>query len=141
MGELTDRDYRALAGFRFAVRKFLHFSEEAVRQEDLEPHQHQVLLAIRALDGAGPTIGQLAEHLLVRHHSAVGLIDRLEQRGLVERVRTDTDRRQVRVQLTPRGSEKLHRLASAHRAELLTFGPQLLEALRVVLEEEHETDR
>src|SRR6516165_9494276 len=93
---LTDQDYRALADFRYRVRRFLHFSEEAARRESLEPHQHQMLLAIRALDaGGGPTVGKLAEYLLIRHHSAVGLVDRLAGRGLAKRVRTGPDRRQV----------------------------------------------
>lgn len=144
MNELSDGDYRSLADFRMAVRRFLHFSESAAHAEELEPQQHQMLLAIRALteDGAaGPNVGQLAEHLLLRHHSAVGLLDRLEARGLVDRARADADRRQVQVHLTPLGAEKLHRLSSVHRAELLTSGPQLVEALRGVLEGQHEPVR
>lgn len=144
MNDFNDSDFRALASFRLAVRRFLHFSETAAHAEELEPQQHQMLLAIRALtegECPGPNVGQLAEHLLLRHHSAVGLLDRLEQRGLVERVRTDIDRRQVRVRLTPVGAEKLHRLSSVHRAELLTSGPQLVEALRGVLEAQHESYR
>jgi len=135
MDDLTHADYRALADFRFEVRKFLHFSETAARGQELEPQQHQMLLAIHALgDGGGPTVGQLAEHLFIRHHSAVGLVDRLEQRQLVERTRADIDRRQVRVKLTPLGANKLHHLASVHRAELLSSGPKLVDALRAVLE-------
>lgn len=135
MNDLTPADYRALADFRFEVRKFLHFSETAARGQELEPQQHQMLLAIHALDDAGgPTVGQLAEHLFIRHHSAVGLVDRLEQRQLVERTRADIDRRQVRVKLTPLGAKKLHHLASVHRAELLSSGPKLVDALRAVLE-------
>ena len=135
MEDLTPAGYRALANFRFEVRKFLHFSETAARGQELEPQQHQMLLAIRALDAeGGPTIGQLAEHLFIRHHSAVGLVDRLEQRQLVERTRAHADRRQVRVQLTSLGSRKLHHLASVHRAELLSSGPKLVDALHAVLE-------
>jgi DNA-binding MarR family transcriptional regulator len=144
VADLSDVDYHSLADFRLAVRRFLHFSEAAAHAEELEPQQHQMLLAIRALtegDSAGPNVGQLAEHLLLRHHSAVGLLDRLEQRGLVERARADADRRQVRVHLTGLGAEKLHRLSSVHRAELLTSGPQLVEALRGVLEAQHEAVR
>ena len=142
MEDLTSADYRALAGFRLEVRRFLHFSESAARDENLEPQQHQMLLAIRALsDAEAPTVGQLADHLMVRHHSAVGLVDRLEQRDLVERTRGAADRRQVRVQLTPKGEGKLHRLASIHRAELLTSGPRLVAALHTVLEGKYEPVR
>ena len=99
---MTQADYRALSQFRFHIRRFLHFSEEAARAEGLEPQQHQMLLAIQALDGGeGPTIGELADHLVIRHHSAVGLVDRLTARGLAERFRGNGDRRQVRVRLTP----------------------------------------
>ena len=81
----------------------------------------------------GPTVGELAEHLLLRHHSAVGLIDRLAERGFVERARGADDRRQVRIQLTPKGEQKLKRLSEAHRAELRESGPELVEALRGLL--------
>jgi len=125
-----------LGEFRYRIRRFLYFSEEAARQEGLEPQQHQMLLAIRVLaETSQPTIGLLAEHLLIRHHSAVGLIDRLEERGLVERVRGTTDRRQVRVRLTSAGEEKLGRLSLSHSEELRSSGPMLVEALRVLLEQ------
>lgn len=132
---MNEIDYRRLGNFRYQIRKFLHFSEEAARAEGLEPQQHQMLLAIKALDEpGGPTVGQLAEHLFVRHHSAVGLIDRLEQRQLVHRVRGEEDRRQVRVALTPQGEEKLLRLSSVHREELFTGDRGLVEALEALLE-------
>jgi DNA-binding MarR family transcriptional regulator len=136
VGDLLSVDYRALADFRYQIRKFLHFSEEAARAEGLEPQQHQMLLAIKALDDTrGPTVGHLAEHLLIRHHSAVGLIDRLEERQLVRRVRAiDGDRRQVSVQVTREGEVKLRRLASVHRSELLTSDPGLVKALQALLE-------
>ena len=127
---LSFDDYSALGEFRFRIRCFLHFSELAARQEGLEPQQHQLLLAIRSLERADPpTIGDLADHLLIRHHSAVGLIDRMEERGLVNRVRSPRDRRQVRVRLTARGEEKLNRLSVIHRTELRNSGPALVEAL------------
>lgn len=142
MPELSTADYRALAEFRYLVRKFLHFSESAAQAEGLEPQQHQMLLAIRALDHpGGPTIGQLADYLLLRHHSAVGLVDRLEQGRLVQRARSDEDRRQVRVQLTELGTEKLHRLTHEHREELATTGPDLVTALQAVLEARHVKSR
>jgi DNA-binding MarR family transcriptional regulator len=132
---LSQSDYRALSGFRYQIRRFLHFSEEAARAEGLEPQQHQMLLAIQALDDPGdPTIGQLAEQLLVRHHSAVGLIDRLEERGLVVRIRGGEDRRQVRVRMTAEGSRMLHRLTRLHRDELRQSGPKLVASLRALIE-------
>ncbi|HUB33497.1 MAG TPA: MarR family transcriptional regulator [Bryobacteraceae bacterium] len=131
----TRADYRALSRFRYEIRRFLHFSEEAARAEGLEPQQHQLLLAIEGLDDHGsPTIRQLAEHLILRHHSVVGLVDRLEERGLVERVRGAEDRRQVCVRLSAAGSEILHRLSRIHREELRRSGPKLVEALGGVIE-------
>jgi DNA-binding MarR family transcriptional regulator len=131
---MHDPDYRALSEFRYQIRRFLHFSEEAARAEGLDPQQHQVLLAIRGLSGdAGPTIGELAGRLILRHHSAVGLVDRLAEHGLVERVRGGEDRRQVRVQLTRDGSAKLRRLSAVHREELRDTGPRLIAALQSVM--------
>lgn len=131
---MSDTDYRALADFRFQIRQFLHFSESAAHSEGLQPQQHQLLLATRALSSSsGPTIGELAEHLLIQHHSAVGLTDRLMERGLVERVRGNGDRRQVRIRVTPDGESTLARLSRAHRAELSNSGPRLVEALTAVL--------
>src|SRR5438067_2179982 len=113
---MMHEEYRSLSDFRYHIRRFLHFSEEASRAEGLEPQQHQLLLAIQGLDELeGPTIGQLAEHLVIRHHSAVGLIDRLERQGLVERIRGEGDRRQVRIRLTSEGAEKLRRLSKLHQ--------------------------
>jgi DNA-binding MarR family transcriptional regulator len=132
---MHDPDYRALGEFRFQIRRFLHFSEEAARAEGLEPQQHQILLAIRGLGGdPGPTIGELAAHLIVRHHSAVGLVDRLADHGLVERVRGGDDRRQVRVHLTREGAAKLRRLSAIHREELRDTGRQLIAALQTVMQ-------
>ncbi len=135
-GHPNQADYRALGEFRRRIRRFLHFSEMAARSEGLEPQQHQLMLAIRCLDGdEGPTVGELAEYLLVRHHSAVGLIDRLAEHGFVERARAEGDRRQVRIRLTPEGEKKLKRLSEAHRAELRESGPELVEALGELLRE------
>lgn len=134
MEDLPFSDYQALGQFRYQIRRFLHFSEAAARSEGLEPQQHQMMLAIRARpEPAAPTIGALAEHLLLKHHSAVGLVDRLAQRGLVERIRNNDDRRQVAVHLTTRGLHKLHRLSTAHREELRTTGPVLVHALSALL--------
>ena len=134
-GQLSRADYAALSRFRYRIRRFLHFSEEAARVEGLEPQQHQLLLAIEGSEEPdGPTVGHLAEQLFIRHHSAVGLLDRLEERALIERVRSEEDRRQVRVRMTAEGAHKLHRLAWLHREELRRIGPELVEALRTVVE-------
>jgi DNA-binding MarR family transcriptional regulator len=94
--EITLADYRALADFRYQLRRFLHFSESAAREGGLEPQQHQLLLAVKgAPGGQPPTIGMLAERLQLRHHSTVELVDRMEDRKLVRRARAGEDRRQV----------------------------------------------
>jgi DNA-binding MarR family transcriptional regulator len=125
-----DADYRALAEFRYEIRRYLNFSEGAARAAGIEPHQHQALLAIKGvLRGQDPTIGYLAERLLIRHHSTVELTDRLEKRRLIRRSRGRLDRREVLLQLTPRGEDLLGNLSLAHRAELRLAGPKLLEAL------------
>jgi DNA-binding MarR family transcriptional regulator len=135
-GILSHHDYRALSDFRYQIRRFLHFSEEAAAAEGLEPQQHQMLLAIQGLDEpGGPTVGRLADYLMIRHHRAVGLVDRLEERGLVERVRGSEDRRQVRVRLGSEGLYKLKRLSSLHRDELRQVAPALVETLRRIVEE------
>src|SRR5258706_6699332 len=132
--QVTDANYRVLHEFRYQIRRYFHGTEAAARAEGLEPQQHQTLLAIRAMEKSGPTVGKLAEQLLVRHHSVVGLIDRLTERGLVERVRgSEGDRRRVRVRLTGAGEEKLERLSSVHHAELDGSGPLLVYALWALL--------
>ncbi len=134
---LSDTDYRALAEFRYQIRRFLRFSEQAARAEGLEPTQHQLLLALRGLpEGAQATIGTLAERMQIRHHSAVELVDRLVERGLVERHRFGTDRRSVHLRLTPRGNAVLQRLSSHHRSELLSLSPALVGALDILLHAE-----
>jgi DNA-binding MarR family transcriptional regulator len=141
-GDLADADYRALADFRLQIRRFLHFSEEAARSEGLEPQQHQFLLTVRALSGShGPTVGEIAAHLLIRHHSAVGLADRLVEHGLVERVRSESDRRQVRIQLTAQGENAVMRLSATHRAVLLDTGPLLVESLGALLRKRREKSK
>jgi DNA-binding MarR family transcriptional regulator len=127
---LTIADYRALAEFRYQLRRFLAFSEGAARAAGLEPRQHQLLLAVKgAPNGTEATIGDLAERLQIRHHSAVGLVDRMEMRGLVRRERVGADRRQVLVRLTPAGEKLLLRMSLSHRDELTSIAPALLRAL------------
>jgi len=129
---LTAADYQALAEFRYQIRTFLHFSDQAAHRAGLEPSQHQVLLAVKGHPGE-PTVGDLAERLHLRHHSVVGLLDRLAVRDLVRRSRGNGDRRQVRVRLTRKGDAILRRLSLEHRVELESGGDALLDALRVIV--------
>jgi DNA-binding MarR family transcriptional regulator len=139
--DLTSAEYLALGEFRRQIRRFLHFSEQAAKAEGLEPQQHQMMLAIRACEEPpGPTVGMIAQDLSIRHHSAVGLIDRLAERGLVERVRGGGDRRQVRVRLSPDGEAKLSRLSGEHREELRRTGPALVAALGGLLQQRGEDE-
>jgi DNA-binding MarR family transcriptional regulator len=126
-------NYKALANFRYEIRRFLNFSEDAAHAAGIEPQQHQALLAIKGLPaGLEATIGALAERLQIKHHSAVGLSGRLEARGWVRRARSRTDRREVLLRLTRRGERMLENLSLAHRRELHTAGPRLIAALRAV---------
>jgi DNA-binding MarR family transcriptional regulator len=134
--EFTSREYLALADFRHQLRRFLKFSEDAARSFGIEPGQHQLLLALRGFsEDSPPTVGALAERLLLRQHSVVGLLDRLEARNMVRRERAEGDRRQVLVRLAPSGEEVLRQLSLHHRAELRTAGPALARALRELLKE------
>jgi DNA-binding MarR family transcriptional regulator len=131
----TPIDYGALAHFRFEVRRFLVFSERAAHAAGLEPQQHQLLLALRgfASPTRPPTIGNIAEWLLIQHHSAVELVDRAVARGLVRRRQTARDRRRVFVELTPAGDELLSRLSRQHHEELEATAPALVDALITIL--------
>jgi len=129
---LRPSDYQALAEFRYQIRRFLRFSEEAARRAGLEPAQHQLLLAVKA-HAAPPTVGELAERLQLRHHSVVGLVDRLVECGMVRRDRAGSDRRQVRVRLTRQGGTVLRKLSLQHRNELESAGANLVAALEAIL--------
>ena len=121
--ELSLADYRALAGWRYVLRQFLHFSEQAAAAEGLSPQQHQALLAIKGFPGREQvSVGELAERLRVRHHSAVGLVNRLGAEKLVRRAASGEDRRKMLVSLTPDGQRVLSKLSSAHRQELRRIG-------------------
>ena len=127
---ITKAEYEALAAFRYALRRFLRFSEQAARAHGVTPQQHQVLLAIKGFPGReSATISELAERLQMRQHSMVGLIDRIEALGLVQREAGTTDRRQVYVSLTPPGELLLHQLALMHRQELRGMREALQPAL------------
>ncbi len=131
---VSSADYQALAEFRYQIRRFLNLAERGARAAGLEPQQYLLLLVLRGLpDEQQATIGNLAERLQVRHHSAVELIDRLAKRGLVRRVRGKQDRRNVLVHLTPRGDRVLTKLARQRLKELRGTGPALIRALDAVV--------
>jgi len=131
---LSQTDYRSLAEFRYRVRQFLHFSEGAARDAGINPAQHQLLLALRGIPaGTAPSVGNLAKRLMLRHHSAVELIDRLEHRGFVRRAPSGFDRRQVLIEITAAGERVLERLSLIHRAELRSAGASLMRALRLLI--------
>ena len=123
---VTQAQYETLAGLRHALRRFLRFSQEAARAEGIPPQQHQALLAIKGFPGRDHvSVRELAERLHLRHHSTVGLVDRLARRGLVRRARSALDRRRAEVRLTARGEALIQRLSAAHLAELRQIGPEL----------------
>jgi DNA-binding MarR family transcriptional regulator len=131
---ISPADYRSLAEFRFQIRSFLSFSERAARTHGVEPQQHQLLLACKGLPTSQrPTIGTLARRLCVEHHTAVALVDKLELAGLVRRVPSQSDRREVLVEITRRGESLLAELSAIHRDQLATVGPALIKALSAVL--------
>jgi DNA-binding MarR family transcriptional regulator len=131
MKTLTLSDYQALAEFRYQIRKFLRFSERAVRAAGIEAGQYQLMLAIKGMpEGVRPRIRELANRLHIQHHSAVELINRLEAGGYVRRVRGQDDRREVLLALTPKGERVLAELAMHHHEELRSAAPALVAALR-----------
>ena len=116
---LSDEQFARILEFRVALRRFGRFSEEQAGRLDMTAAQHQLLLAIRGHgDPLGPTIADVARYLLIRHHSAVGLVDRTQDLGLIERRRDAEDHRLVRLALTPLGDEQVNALALAHLKEL-----------------------
>jgi DNA-binding MarR family transcriptional regulator len=127
---ISEAEYRALAEFRYELRRFSHFSEQAARAAGLEPQQHQLLLAIKGLPvNKDASVGELAERLQIQHHSTVELVNRMVERGLLERRRDDNDQRRVLVSLTLYGEEILNKLSMLHRTELRTTGPALVQVL------------
>ena len=127
--ELAVHDYEILAEFRYLLMRFAAFSEQAAHAAGLAPRQHQALLAIKGFPGGGEaTIGDLAQRLGIRHHSTVGLVDRLVSRGYLVRRADQQDRRRTLLTLTASGEQALSGLAAAHRQELRRVAP-LLKAL------------
>jgi DNA-binding MarR family transcriptional regulator len=127
---ISKQEYEALAAFRYAIRQFLRAREEAARQVGITPQQQQALLAIKGFPGRDQiSIGEMAERLQIRHHSAVGLVDRLEGQGLVSRTHGE-DRRFVYVSLTKKGDDVLHQLTAPHRDEIRQIGENLDELMK-----------
>ncbi|WP_436793183.1 MarR family winged helix-turn-helix transcriptional regulator [Actinospongicola halichondriae] len=126
---LTDRDYRALAQFRHALRVFLRFSEDAARDAGLTPAQHQLLLAVRGNPDGPPSLSEVADRLQLRRHSATELVQRASEAGLVSVVTDSDDRRRRRITVTPAGLEHLEQLSALHRRELRRFRTEMLDVL------------
>ncbi len=124
-------DYEVLAQFRYQLRKFLSFSEAAAHGAGLTSQQHQALLAIKGFSGAQPvSVGDLADLLLVRHHTAVELVDRIAKLGLLARIADDDDSRRILLKLTRKGERKLQTLSKIHFEELQAASPRLTRILR-----------
>jgi DNA-binding MarR family transcriptional regulator len=122
---LEPGEYRQLALFRYALRSFLRFSEAAAEKVGLTAQHYQALLAVCATPSGRVTINELAQQLLIRHNSAVGLVDRLCDQGLIARESSPEDGRKVYLRLTAKGDRVLEKLAEVHREELARIGPQL----------------
>lgn len=123
---ITAEEYARLAAFRYALRAFLHFSEEAAAHVGLTGQHYQALLILRACPaGQRLTINDLAQQLFLKHNSTVALVDRLEADGLAVRAPSSVDRRKVELRITPHGSRVIARLAVRHRRKLQMIGPGL----------------
>ena len=134
MQKLTDADYRTLSDFRYALRRFLAFSEAAARSIGLTPQQHQALLAIKGHAGPTPiTVKQLAERLLLQPNSTLELTDRLEAAGLIVRTQSTEDRRRVLLTPTEKADELIQALNANYKAEYLRIMPELAETVTELL--------
>jgi DNA-binding MarR family transcriptional regulator len=122
---LDATEYQQLASFRYALRSFLRFSEAAAENVGLTAQHYQALLAVCAAADGHVTINDLARELLIRHNSAVGLVDRLTAQGLLTREPSAEDGRKVYLRLSVKGDRILQKLAEVHREELRRIGPQL----------------
>lgn len=129
MARLKNGDYATLAGFRYELRKFVRYSERAAGEAGLTPRQHQALLAIRAGPGGTLHVGELAERLFLRPHSASELVQRMVEQDLVRRESGEADRRLVALRLSEHGETVLEYLSQSHRAELRRLRPMLQELL------------
>src|SRR5271170_7135025 len=132
---ITEAEYRALGELRYRIRRFLQEGDVTAKQAGLEPQQYLLLLAIRGLpERQEATISALADRLSLRHHSTVELLDRMEARGYVKRIRGREDRRQVLVSLQPRGEKLLEKVVEQRIIELRSNGRELVAAIAALLE-------
>lgn len=116
---MTKAEFERLAHFRYQLRRFLRFSEEATRRQGITPLQYQLLLQIKGFPGRDwATVGELAERLQAKHHGTVSLVSRCEAAGLIRRSSSRDDRRQVQIRLTRKGARHLATLAQLHHAEM-----------------------
>jgi len=128
--DVTQSDYRALAEFRYEIRRYLAFGDQAAESAGLRSRQYQLLLALKGMpDGMEASIKNLADRLGIRHHSTVELVDRLEKRGLVKRERSNVHRSFVFVRITKEGETMLRKLVASRKADLKVAGPILVKAL------------
>jgi DNA-binding MarR family transcriptional regulator len=128
-------DFQAMAELRYQIRRFMRFSDNAAQQSGLEPQQHQLLLAVKGLPARmKPTINVLSQRMQIQHHSTVGLVDRLVERGFLVRFRATDDRRNVLVKVTREGEECLRNLASFHLQELHSAAPEFVSLLQRLLD-------
>jgi DNA-binding MarR family transcriptional regulator len=128
--QLGQSQYETLAAFRYALRRFIRFSEQAAQDAGITPQQYQALLAVKGFPGGRTiSVGELAERLQLRHHSVVGLVDRLVAEKLVVRGESAEDRRRVLIQTTRRGEDFLEKLATVHHAQLRRIGPEISQLL------------
>jgi len=128
--DVTQSDYRALAEFRYQIRRYLAFGDQAAESAGLRSRQYQLLLALKGMpDGMEASIKNLADRLGIRHHSTVELVDRLEKRGLIKRERSNVHRSFVFVRITKEGESMLRKLVASRKADLKVAGPILVKAL------------
>jgi len=129
--KISKLEYETLANLRYSLRQFLRFSEDAAHAAGITPQQHQALLAIKGFpERDRVTVGELAERLQIRHHSAVGLVDRLVANGFLKREPGKNDRRQVQLTLTARSEKMLAKLSAAHREQIRRVGPKMESLLK-----------
>lgn len=131
---LARADFQRLAEFRFQLRRFLHFSGAAAEEAGVRPQQYQLLLCVSGMpDELEPTIAHVAARMLLKHNSAVELVDRTIEQGLLRRIADPADHRRILLRVTPQGERMLESLAAYHLEELEQAGPELIRALRRVL--------
>ena len=129
-------NYKVMAELRYQIRRFLRFSEVTAREAGIEPQQYQLMLVLKGPpNGFRGRMGEVAERLQIQHHSTVELVDRMSRRGMVKRRRGTDDRREVLLELTPKGDKMLRELAIRHREELRLVGPEMVSALKKIMKD------